>query len=127
MTSVTHARQARASEAGPLATGSGHFDPNGELRTFTFNAVTHQDGALTREAHLDARALGFSEHIQIKGLQVDGHLPYVSGTILRSSISRSVGRTGLFSVQGIGQGPNDPPDQISRLNGIAGQPRTPPS
>jgi hypothetical protein len=109
---------AGASTNEPSATGSGHFTLAGELRTFTFNAVTHTDGTVTGEAQLDARATGFSEHLQIDCLQVIGNTAYMSGTITRSSREDFVGGTGVFSVQDNGEGNNNNEDQISLLHSL---------
>jgi hypothetical protein len=108
---------ASASTTEPSATGSGHFTLAGELRTFTFNAVTHTDATVTGEAQLDARATRFSEHLRIDCLQVIGNTAYMSGTITRSSMEDFVGGTGVFSVQDNGEG-TDNKDQISLLHSL---------
>jgi hypothetical protein len=109
------AASAGASENGPSATGSGHFWVNDELRTFTFSALTHEDGTVTGEAQLDAHATDFSEHVSVNCLEVDGNQAFISGTITDSSRPDFVGGTALFSVQDNGEGSDAAPDRISLL------------
>lgn len=109
---------AGASANGPSATGSGHFDLNGELRAFTFSAITHDDGTVTGQAQLNALAIDFYEHIRIDCLQVVGNTAYISGTITRSARADFVGGTAVFSVQDNGEGA-DAQDQISLIHSFA--------
>ena len=114
---------AGASANGPAATGSGHFDLAGKQRTFTFTAVTHNDGSVTGEAQLDAKAIEFSEHIQIDCLQVEGTKAYMSGTITRSTYGFT-GHTAVFSVQDNGEGASSD-DKISLLHSLIDLPPQP--
>ena len=52
-----------AAANGPSATGSGHFQSSGALRTFAFSAVTHQDGSVTGQAQLKNRAQDTTDHL----------------------------------------------------------------
>ena len=53
-------------EGGPQsATGHGNLTVGGELRTFSFNAIRHQDGTVTGEWQLKSRATDVVMHGQV--------------------------------------------------------------
>jgi len=53
-------------DAGPQsATGHGNLTVGGELRTFSFNAIRHQDGTVTGEWELKSRATDVVMHGQV--------------------------------------------------------------
>src|SRR5437867_12209486 len=56
--------------SGPSASGHGNLTAGGELRTFSFTAVTHRDGSVTGEAQLNNRASGQKIHMAIDCLSV---------------------------------------------------------
>ena len=63
---------AAGGNSGPSATGAGHFEIDGELRTFSFTANTHRDGTVKGQAQLYNRALGTRTHLEIDCLRVVG-------------------------------------------------------
>lgn len=104
---------AAASANGPSATGAGHFSYDGGLRTFSFGAVTHQDGSVTGQSQVNDRGDGVRAHLTIDCLEVDGNIAYMSGIISDSSRPSLVGEEAWFSVQDNGAGANASPDLIS--------------
>ena len=56
---------AGAEGAPQSATGHGNLTVGGELRTFSFNAVRHQDGTVTGEWQLKSRATDVVMHGQV--------------------------------------------------------------
>ena len=91
------------------ATGSGHMQLGGELRTFSFSAVERNDGSVTGQAQLQARLVDSTSHVEIDCLNVVGNVAIVSGTL-------DSGITGAFAVEDNGEGGNAPPDRITLLN-----------
>lgn len=91
------------------ATGSGHLELGGELRTFSFSSVEQNDGAVTGQAQLQARLVDSTTHVEIDCLNVVGNIAIVSGTL-------DSGITGAFAVEDNGEGGNAPPDRITLLN-----------
>ena len=91
------------------ATGSGHVQLGGELRTFSFNAVQRSDGSVTGQAQLQARLADNTTHVEIDCLNVVGNVAIVSGTL-------PSGVTGAFAVEDNGEGGNAAPDRITLLN-----------
>jgi hypothetical protein len=104
----THANPAAA------ATGAGHFQVNGGLRTFSFTARSTGPGTAARgEAQLDNRGQDVVEHIQIDCMFIGGHTADIGGTVTSSSNSADVGLHGVFSVIDNGQGKNASADQMT--------------
>jgi hypothetical protein len=104
--------------SGPSASGHGNLTVGGELRTFSFTAVTHKNGSVTGEAQLDNRASGQKIHMAIDCLSVSvGHhsnTAVVSGIVTISDPTGLEGFTGVFAVQDNGEGSNAPArDRIS--------------
>jgi hypothetical protein len=103
-----------APDNGPSASGHGNLTAGGELRTFSFTAVTHKDGTVTGEAELDNRSTGNTIHLSINCLTVSGNKALVSGVVTNShGPDDFVGWIGTFEVIDNGEGANDPADRIS--------------
>jgi hypothetical protein len=91
------------------ATGSGHLQLGGELRTFSFSAVERSDGTVTGQAQLQARLVGQTTHVETDCLNVVGNVAIMSGPL-------PTGTTAAFAVEDNGEGGNAPPDRITLLN-----------
>ncbi len=104
-----------ARRQGPSASGHGNLTvDNGELRTFSFNAVTDGRGDVTGQAQVKNRDTDQSIHLAIDCLEVDGNRAVASGTIIRTNgADQFLGRRGIFVVQDNGQGRRTDPDTIS--------------
>ena len=101
---------------GPSANGQGFFTGSGGgLRTFSFNAVTKNDGSVTGQANLHNRDEGNIYKVQINCLQVIGNRASVSGVIKSSTVPGLEGQNAVFVVIDNGEGFGNFPDQISRL------------
>ena len=101
-------------DSGPSANGHGNLVIAGELRTFSFTAVT-QKGGVTGEAQLDNRAQGVRLHLVINCLVVTGNVAKVSGIVTKVTGPTiiQVGWPSIFYVNDNGEGSNSPPDTIS--------------
>lgn len=110
-----------ALEGNPSATGHGAFQGGkGQLVTFSFNAVQHQDGYITGEAEIHDLNDDSSIHIEINCvafgvLKGDVNFATLSGIIKNATDADLVGDIASFSVQDNGEGSQDPPDAISSL------------
>ena len=104
---------AAGGNSGPSATGAGHFDQAGELRTFSFNAITKKDGTVNGHAELHNRLQDTRLHIDVNCLRVVGNVAIMSGVVTNSNDPTLVGDETLFSVQDNGEGAKAPPDLIS--------------
>lgn len=62
---VNASSAARADGGLQSATGHGNLTVGGELRTFSFDAIRHQDGTVTGEWQLDSRATDVVMHGQV--------------------------------------------------------------
>ena len=101
-------------DAAPSATGAGHFQSGGALRTFSFEAHSTGPGtAATGQAQLNNRSLDTVDHIQIDCLAVFGNVADIGGTITSSNTPAFVGLHGVFSVIDNGQRHGSPEDQIT--------------
>jgi hypothetical protein len=101
-------------DAAPSATGAGHFQSGGALRTFSFEAHSTGPGtAATGQAQLNNRSLDTVDHIQIDCLAVFGNVADIGGTITSSNTPAFVGLHGVFSVIDNGQSNGSPEDQIT--------------
>jgi hypothetical protein len=110
---LSHPSGARANAA-PSATGAGHFQVNGGLRTFSFTAHSTGPGTTAEgEAQLDNRGQGVFDHIHIDCMFIGGHTADIGGTITSSNNPTQVGLHGVFSVIDNGQGKNAPADQMT--------------
>lgn len=98
---------------GPKASGHGNLTVADELRTFSFTAVTHQDGSVTGQAQLNNRAQDARIHLEIDCLLVIGNRAVMSGVVTNTNDPVFEGLTGTFRVTDNGEGANDPPDTIS--------------
>jgi hypothetical protein len=99
------------------ATGSGHIDVSGNLRTFTFNAGTDSSGVTSGQTEAHCRNAGISWHGTIDCLNVLGNVATMSGVVTDISPVTppffDVGSHILFQVIDNGEGSNPPPDLIS--------------
>ena len=68
------------------ATGSAHFIANGELRKFTFSAVTHADGSVSGQFELVAGNADLVAHGTVTCMTVIGNEAWVGGTLDRNSV-----------------------------------------
>ena len=115
-TGLTHSTSAMMPDSGPSASGHGNLTTGGELRTFSFTAVTHKDGTVTGQAQLISRATDTRIHMEIDCLRVVGNIAIMSGTITNSNVPAFEGRPAIFRVQDNGEGANDPADRISLVS-----------
>ncbi len=101
------------------ATGSGMFKTRGAdgqpaYRTFTFQAVTHQDGTTTGTAEIHNREQGYTTQIRIDCLEVeDGKVARMSGRVERSTNPEWEGLAAWFKVADNGEGSKAEPDGIT--------------
>ena len=100
---------------GLAVSGRGHVTIYYELETFSFNAVTHEDGSVTGQAKFLNRDTGVQEHITINCLRVLGNTAYISGTITLSGYPKHEGQTRYFIVEDNGEETDDLPDKILLL------------
>lgn len=95
------------------ATGSGGFiAANGELRSFTFAAITHRDGTVGGQFQLVAGNADLVAHGTVTCMRVIGNQAWVGGTIDRNSIDLPLTHGWFRTVDNAGSGS---PDQISLL------------
>ena len=113
-------------------TGSGHFTgSNGELVTFSYNAMLHDNGLVTGHYQINLRSLDTVIHGPVTCLSVVGNRAWVGGIAeqIRSSnpgLAALEGNDMWFQVQDNGEGANDPPDRttsvgVTPLGGPPGQ------
>ena len=99
------------------ATGSGQFHVSGDLRTFTFNAVTDSSGNTTGQTQGFNRNAGVKWHGAINCLNVVGNVATMSGVVTDITPGLGspfvVGSNIVFQVIDNGEGSNAPPDLIS--------------
>ena len=99
------------------ATGSGHFQVSGDLRTFTFNANTDSSSNTTGQTQGNNRNAGIKWHGSLNCLNVVGNVATMSGVV--TDITPGLGDPFLvgnfiqFQVTDMGEGNNAPPDLIS--------------
>jgi hypothetical protein len=99
------------------ATGSGHIQVSGDLRTFTFNANTDSSGVTTGQTQGKNRNAGIKWHGTITCLNVIGNVATMSGVL--TDVTPGLGDPFLvgnfiqFQVTDMGEGNNAPPDLIS--------------
>jgi hypothetical protein len=113
--SASH-RLVGAQNSGPAANGHGNLTTsNGELRTFSFNAVQKKDGTVIGNATLQNRGLDSFLKIDINCLMVTGNIATMSGVVTHSDDPRGdfKGLPAIFRVVDNGEGANSPPDLIS--------------
>ena len=101
--------------AAPSASGHGNLTVGGELRTFSFTAVTKSNGSVTGEVELKSRASGVIIHVEINCLTVVGNKAYMSGVVRHANNSMFVGHTSVFRVIDNGAGDKAPRDELSLL------------
>jgi hypothetical protein len=105
------ARSAMAN--GPQASGHGNLTTGGELRTFSFTAITQSDGSVTGEAELKSRASGTVIHAHLDCLTVVGNQAYIGGIVTKATNPAFVGKPAVFTVIDHGEGASAPPDELS--------------
>ena len=99
------------------ATGSGHIQVSGDLRTFTFNASTDSSGVTKGQTQGQNRSSGVKWHGSITCLNVVGNVATMSGVV--TDITPGLGDPFLvgnfiqFQVTDMGEGEKAPPDLIS--------------
>ena len=103
LAAITSTPTARAA-GNPSATGHGNALVDGELRTFSFAAVTQNDGTATGQAVVINRAQESRTHIEIVCLNVIGDRAYLGGYITGSDVDSEVGLPVIFAVEDNGQG-----------------------
>lgn len=108
-------RFAAGGNAGPSAGGSGHFDIAGDLRTFSFTAVTDLNGVVKGQAQLNNRDLDARLHLEVDCLRVVANRAYVGGVISNSNDPvYPVGLRVFFRAEDNGEGASAAPDRVSR-------------
>ena len=100
---------------GPSANGHGNLTVGGELRTFSFHAITQRDDDVQGSVTLHNRSTDTFTKADINCLRVVGNTAIMSGPITNSSNPVFEGRTAIFRVQDNGEGANSPPDGLSLL------------
>ena len=99
----------------PSAKGKGDFMMNGNVRTFSFKAITRHNGVVTGRAKVHNLATGTVVDMTIDCLDfVAPNTVLVSGTIKKSNVSNLVGQTGLFQAQDNGKGSDKAHDKGKR-------------
>src|SRR3989442_242040 len=92
----------------PSAKGKGDFMMNGNVRNFSFEAVTRHNGVVTGRAKVHNLATGTVVDMAIDCLNfVAPYTVVVSGTITDSNVSTLVGQTGIFQAQDNGKGSHE--------------------
>jgi hypothetical protein len=104
-----------AQGSGPSASGHGNLTVSGELRTFSFTAVTKPNGKVTGEAELKSRASGVIIHVEVNCLTVVGNQAFVGGVVRHANNPLFVDHPSVFRVIDNGEGANAPPDEMSLL------------
>lgn len=112
--------------SGPVsvsATGSGHFDSGGELRSFSFSSVGRADGSATGEYHITIHAIDAFFHATVTCMRARNDTAWVAGIIDRTNHPAIVpGTVTYFWVVDGGEG-GDATDIVSsaRINDAPGQ------
>ena len=114
----------------PSTTGHGSLMVNGNLRTFTFSAIQHNDGKVKGQADLHIKATGVAIRMDIDCLNfVAPNRVVLSGRVTKSNFPGTdlTGLTGTFAAldNDTKAGPKDkrggtkdskkPPDELSQL------------
>jgi hypothetical protein len=100
---------------GPSSSGHGNITL-GELRTFSYHAITLRDGTVRGNMTLHNRDSGNFIQADINCLRVVGNNASMSGVVTKSSDPAFVGFQGFFRVQDNGEGANSPADLMSLFN-----------
>jgi len=109
----THYTSAVASGNNPSANGHGNLTISGELRTFSFHALTRRDGTVKGSVTLHNRALDIFDRYDIDCLNVVGNTATLSGIITKSTDTDLIGSRAIFRVVDNGEGSTNARDQIS--------------
>lgn len=104
------------------ATGHANQTVAGELRTFSFSAIRHQDGSVTGQFQLHNRASGVVIHGEVTCLLAIAR-PHQGAAFMGGVVTRLdgdapgwfVGRPVMFSAFDNGEGANAPPDLLTPL------------
>jgi hypothetical protein len=97
----------------PSANGHGNLDQAGDLRTFSFQAQTRNDGSVVGGATLHNRQADAFLKLDINCLRVNGNGATVSGVISQHSDPNFIGLKGIFQVVDRGEGAKAQPDLMS--------------
>jgi hypothetical protein len=96
---------AMAASPGLSATGAGHFQTSGALRTFAFSAITHDDGTVTGQAQFNNRGLDLTDHVAVDCIvALNANTVDVGGIVTTSSNPTMVGTHVEFTAQSNGHG-----------------------
>lgn len=101
------------------ATGSGMFKTTGPdglpvYRTFTINAITHQDNSTSGHIEIQNRETGTTTHIKLNCLYVaGGKVARMTGVVERTTNPDWEGLPVWVKVVDNGEGKNSPPDEIT--------------
>ena len=102
-----------------LATGSGHFQYTSDtgvtdLRTFSFEARTFDDGTVSGNAQVKNRATDQTLNIHVDCLNVLGNIAVVSGIAWSATgPGNTDGDGAIFAVEDNGQGADATPDRVT--------------
>jgi hypothetical protein len=97
----------------PSASGHGNAVVDGELRTFSFAAVVHEDGTTTGQAVVISRSQGVRMRLEIVCLKVIGSRAYSGAYITNSDDPSLVGLPAIFAVEDNGEGAGSPGDLMT--------------
>lgn len=105
------------------ATGSGHFESGGELRTFSFGAVGRPDGSASGEYHITLHAIDAFFHATVTCMRVRNDTAWVAGIIDNTNHPVIVPGTVTYfwAVDGGEGGQATDIVSIARINDAAGQ------
>lgn len=111
---------------GVKLTGSGHTDLpiSGEMRNFTFHAITHPDGTVSGSYRLARHDLDIWFRVEVTCMSTNGNTAWVAGIISETNAPNLliVGRVSYFFAVDGGEG-DGAVDKISRarINDAPGQ------
>jgi hypothetical protein len=110
-----------ASGVSAAATGSAHLiQANGELRKFTFAAITHADGSISGQFELVAGNADLVAHGTVTCMTVIDNQAWVGGTIDRNSIGAAFTHGWFRAVDNAGSGATDQVSLLVVANNPAG-------
>jgi hypothetical protein len=103
----------------PSVSGHANLTIGGELRTFSFTAVQHEDGTVTGQAELFNRIFDSRFHIAIDCLRIIGNLAVLSGVVAQvvsdctGPDCIAVGDAAIFAVRDNGEGNSTTADEMT--------------
>ncbi|MFN0180314.1 MAG: hypothetical protein ACKVZ0_16055 [Gemmatimonadales bacterium] len=117
-TSITDAPRPSFSSNRPIFTGSGHTDlpVSGDMRNFTFHAVTHPNGTVSGSYRLARHDIDAWFRVDVTCMSVQGNTAWVGGIIAETNVPNliRVGTVSYFFATDNGEGAGSPPDRLSR-------------